>query len=66
MAKPRKRSRAKPKASKMCAGKLAFVTEEEAQNAAYRPKEMLSAWGYMSAYKCKFCKFYHYGHAPTK
>jgi hypothetical protein len=47
---------------KICAGKKAFDSEREAEAAAFRPKRMLAAWGFMKAYRCARCKLYHYGH----
>jgi hypothetical protein len=59
MSKPRKKIRASA-----CDGKRAFDTEEAASAAAKVPWKMLSRIGFMSAYKCRRCKKYHYGHPP--
>ena len=60
MSQPRKRMRPKRKAE--CGTKQRFETMEKAEAAAYRPRSLLQAHGFMRAYKCKRCAFYHYGH----
>jgi hypothetical protein len=49
-----------------CIGKQTFDTMEKAEAAARFPWKMLSRVGYQTAYKCRRCKLYHYGHPPRK
>jgi len=55
--KPRKKIRGHKNS---CGEKRKFETLEQAQAAS-----KINRFDYMQAYKCKKCKFYHYGH-PRK
>ena len=61
MGKPRKKMRPQRRESQ-CGSKRAYATEEDASNAAYRPRGMLVRSGFMAAYRCRFCRLWHYGH----
>ncbi len=61
MGKPRRKIRPM-KRETQCGTKNAFATQEEADKAAFRPRGMLSRVGYMTSYRCRFCKHWHYGH----
>ena len=65
MSKPRKKIRPQRREIQ-CGSKQAYATEDEASNAAYRPRGMLIRGGFMAAYRCRFCKLWHYGHPMTK
>ena len=60
MAKSRKRMKSKRAAE--CGTKQRFATLEAADAAAYRPRGLLQAHGFMRGYKCKRCEFFHCGH----
>lgn len=46
-----------------CGGKQKFNSFEAAEEmAAYR--QMAINDGHLSAYKCPYCPYYHYGHTP--
>lgn len=51
---------------KSCTSKRRFATQEEAASAAFG---MLRAQGRndtLTAYHCKFCNGYHFGHPPRR
>ena len=53
MSKPRKRMLGH---TRSCGTKQRFETLEQAERAAYRPRD------FMQAYKCRKCGAFHYGH----
>ncbi len=52
---------------KACVGKTRFVTFNEATGAlrAFLRKVGNEGWP-LSAYRCRFCSGFHFGHIPTK
>lgn len=49
-----------------CGRKHKFNTEEEAEKMArLRSMAIEDGTGHMSAYKCPYCPYYHYGHTPV-
>jgi hypothetical protein len=59
MSKPRPKTKGH---TRSCANKQRFATEEEASRAAYRPKSIRQGTGYMGSYRCKKCRYWHFGH----
>ncbi len=45
---------------KSCEGKIKYLTMEDARNASGRARRL--GTGSFTAYKCKFCEYYHKGH----
>ncbi len=63
MGKPRRKIRPMRRESQ-CGDKKPFATLEDAEKAAFRPRKQLLRVGFMAAYRCRFCKQFHYGHPP--
>lgn len=49
-----------------CTGKRKFEDKVSALNTMHRVKRETKQTSHMSAYKCKFCGQYHYGHTPRR
>ena len=43
-------------------GKVKYLSKEEAQGAIGKNVRLGKVTGFIMAYRCKFCKFYHVGH----
>ena len=52
---------------KVCTGKQRFIDQLEAQAAAGRVMRSESSRGsYLTPYRCRFCKGFHFGHTPWR
>lgn len=47
-----------------CKGKQRFDSQKAAQGAIGRLRRNTGTTAWLTAYRCRWCPFYHFGHAP--
>ena len=51
---------------KACTGKQRFGTEQDARRAIWSLRSRKPDSGWLTAYKCRFCGGFHFGHPPRR